>query len=113
MFSIKRLSKEEQRDFYRMLDTIQDNEERIAELKAQNDDYKATLERYLDEDGYKDSGVTIYWKKPSETVSIDLKKLEVDDGDLYGRLMGKYSKVTRRGGGFQYKFRKEVEDGRN
>ena len=95
MFNIKKLSKEEQKDFYRMLDTIQDNEEKIAELKAQNEDYKATLERYFDEDGYKDSGVTIFWKKPTEVSSIDTKRIEAE--------------VTKRSGCFSYKFKKEEE----
>ena len=107
MFNIKKLSREEQKDFYRMLDTIQDNEERIAKLKAQNDDYKATLERYFDEDGYKDRGVTIYWKKPTEVRSIDSKKIESEDRELYNKLFVKYGKVTKRAGSFSYKFNKE------
>ena len=109
MFNIKKLSKEEQKDFYRMLDTIQDNEEKIAELKAQNEDYKATLERYFDEDGYKDSGVTIFWKKPTEVSSIDTKRIEAEDRELYNKLFAKYGKVTKRSGCFSYKFRKEEE----
>ena len=109
MFNIKKLSREEQKEFYRMLDTIQDNEEKIAELKAQKEDYKATLERYFDEDGYKDSGVTIFWKKPTEISSIDTKKIETEDRELYNKLFVKYGKVTKRSGCFSYKFRKEEE----
>lgn len=110
MFNIKKLSKEEQKDFYRMLDTIQDNEEKIAELNAQNEDYKATLERYFDEDGYKDSGVTISWKKPSEVKSIDTKRIETDDRELYNKLFVKYGKITKRSGSFSYRFKKEETD---
>ena len=107
MFNIKRLSKEEQREFYRMLDAIQDNEERIAKLKAQNEDYKSIIERYLDEDGYKDSGVTIYWKNGGETSTIDAKRIQAEDRELYNRLFVKYGKVTKRSGSFAYKFAKE------
>lgn len=109
MFNIKKLSREEQKEFYRMLDTIQDNEERIAELKEQNDAYKATLERYFDEDGYKDKGVTIYWKKATETISIDTKKLMEKEKPLYDTLIANYGKRTKRAGGFAYKFNKEED----
>lgn len=105
MFNVKRLSREEQKQFYGMLDKIQDNEERIKELETQNEDLKATVERYLDEDGYKDDGVTISWRKPSESKTIDTKRIQTDDRELYNKLFVKYGKITKRVGGFSYKFK--------
>lgn len=109
MFSPKSLGNPEKEQFYRMMDEIQSNTERIAELEERNRDLKATVERYFDEDGYKDDYVTVSYRKPSERNTIDTARIKTDDRKLYNELFVKYGKTIKVSGGFSYKF-KEDED---
>ena len=64
---------------------------------------KSQIEEEVGEDGYKDD-VTISYKQASETTSIDLKKLEEREPELYNDLLKDYKKVTSRKASFSYRF---------
>lgn len=65
---------------------------------------KSQIEEEVGEDGYKDDDVTISYKQASETTSIDLKKLEEREPELYYDLLKDYKKVTSRKASFSYRF---------
>lgn len=65
---------------------------------------KSQIEEEVGEDGYKDDDVTISYKQTSETTSIDLKKLEEREPELYNDLLKDYKKVTSRKASFSYRF---------
>lgn len=65
---------------------------------------KSQIEKEVGEDGYKDDDVTISYKQASETTSIDLKKLEEREPELYNDLLKDYKKVTSRKASFSYRF---------
>ena len=69
-------------------------------------DVKEMLEKdYPTEEGYKDETITISYSKPSQSVSIDLKKLETKEPELYEDLLKDYEKVTKRSGSYRYTFK--------
>lgn len=69
-------------------------------------DVKEMLEKeYLTEEGYKDETITISYSKPSESTSIDLKKLETKEPELYEDLLNDYKKVSKRAGSYRYTFK--------
>ena len=65
---------------------------------------KSQIEEEVGEDGYKDEYVTISYKQASETTSIDLKKLEEREPELYNDLLKDYEKITSRKASFSYRF---------
>ena len=65
---------------------------------------KSQIEEEVGEDGYKDDDVTISYNQASETTSIDLKKLEEREPELYNDLLKDYKKVTSRKASFSYRF---------
>ena len=65
---------------------------------------KSQIEEEVGEDGYKDDDVTISYKQASEITSIELKKLEERDPELYNDLLKDYKKVTSRKASFSYRF---------
>lgn len=72
------------------------------ELEDQEKEIKSQLETTLTEEGYKDEFITISYSKPSETTSIDLKKLEEQEPDLFNELLADYPKVTSRKASYKY-----------
>ena len=65
---------------------------------------KAQIEDKVGEEGYKDNDLTISYKQASETESIDLKKLEEREPELYNDLLKDYKKITSRKASFSYRF---------
>ena len=59
----------------------------------------------LGEENLKTDFVTISYSKPSKTVSIDLKKLEEKEPELYEDLLKDYKKETVRKGSYRYTFK--------
>lgn len=67
---------------------------------------KETLEKdYLTTEGYKNDFVTVSYTSASETTSIDLKKLEEKEPDLFNELVEDYKKVTKRKASYSYRFK--------
>lgn len=62
-------------------------------------------EEFLTEDGYKDESITISYSKPNISTSIDLKKLEEKEKNLFNELLEDYPKVTERKGSYSYTFK--------
>lgn len=67
---------------------------------------KETLEKdYLTTEGYKNDFVTVSYTSASETTSIDLKKLEEKEPELFNELVEDYKKVTKRKASYSYRFK--------
>lgn len=85
----------------------------LKELKSQQDllkeketEIKAKLESdYLTEEGCKTEFITVSYSKPTTTTSVDLKKLQEKEPELYNDLLKDYPKVTTRKGSFSYRFK--------
>lgn len=76
-----------------------DLESTIKDLKKQQDDVRAELLRAMQDYNVKsidNDFLTITRVAPSMTISIDTKKLQISDPDLYDELIEDYRKETVR-----------------
>ena len=80
------------------------NEEKNM-LSEREKTIKKSIEGNLGEESYKTDFVTVSFTKPSTTVSIDLKKLEEKEPELYEELLTDYPKTTTRKGSYRYTFK--------
>lgn len=80
------------------------NDEKKA-LEEREKTIKSSIESNLNEEGYKTDYVTVSYSKGGTTTSIDLKKLEEKEPDLYEDLLKDYPKVTNRKASFSYRFK--------
>lgn len=83
---------------------LKDITNQINALTERQKFLKSEIEKEIGEDGYKDSELTISYKQPSETFSIDLKKLEENEPELFNELLNDYKKSVKRKASFSYRF---------
>ncbi len=83
----------------------------IADLEKQLEDMKTEFKNnnlaIVQEEGYSDEFVKVTWVKPSESVSVDLKKFEKAEKEEYDLLLADYPKVTKKVGYPLFKFTKD------
>lgn len=72
------------------------------ELEQQEKAIREEVEKCLTEDGYKDEHITISYTKPTSSTTVDLKKLEENEPELYEDLLTDYPKVTNRKASYKY-----------
>lgn len=80
------------------------NDEKIL-LNEREKTIKKSIEDNLGEETYKADFITVSYTKPSTSVSIDLKKLEEKEPELYEELLKDYPKKTTRKGSYRYIFK--------
>lgn len=73
----------------------------IKELERQEDEMKKGIQDAMEHYGvtsFKNEYITISYVPESQTESIDLKALQVNEPELYEELLADYKKVTKRKG---------------
>ena len=80
------------------------NEEKNI-LNEREKTIKKSIEDNLGEETYKTDFVTVSFTKPTTTISVDLKKLEEKEPELYEELLTDYPKTTTRKGSYRYTFK--------
>ena len=80
------------------------NDEKIL-LNEREKTIKKSIEDNLGEETYKADFITVSYTKPSTSVSIDLKKLEEKEPELYKELLNDYPKGITRKGSYRYTFK--------
>lgn len=97
---------------------ISNNEQRLLWLTSQIEALTAEKKELTEEilNGMKADGqtsvktpfLTLSLTKPSEVKSLDTKRFDADDEELYQRLLDKYTKVTKRGESLRILIAKEA-----
>ena len=89
-----------------LLQELQNLDIQSKSIDERKSKIKETLEKdYLTTEGYKNDFVTVSYTSASETTSIDLKKLEEKEPELFNELVKKKKKVTKRKASYSYRFK--------
>ncbi len=89
-----------------LLQELQNLDIQSKSIDERKSKIKETLEKdYLTTEGYKNDFVTVSYTSASETTSIDLKKLEEKEPELFNELVEDYKKVTKRKASYSYRFK--------
>lgn len=89
-------------DLLKALKEINDEKNLLNEREKK---IKSSIESDLGEETYKTDFVTVSFTKPSASISIDLKKLEENEPELYEELLRDYPKSMTRKGSYRYTFK--------
>ena len=89
-----------------LLQELQNLDIQSKSIDERKSKIKETLEKdYLTTEGYKNDFVTVSYTSASETTSIDLKKLEEKEPEVFNELVEDYKKVTKRKASYSYRFK--------
>ena len=89
-----------------LLQELQNLDIQSKSIDERKSKIKETLEKdYLTTEGYKNDFVTVSYTSASETTSIDLKKLEEKEPELFNELVEDYKEVTKRKASYSYRFK--------